>query len=76
MIPEKAQQQHIRQRALRLDSVAKALDISTRTLSRWVATGEFPAPDFRHGSKLVFWRAETVDAWVDQHFTGGAGGVG
>jgi predicted DNA-binding transcriptional regulator AlpA len=52
-------------------TVARRLEIGQRTLWRWVSTGQFPQPDFRMGSKVVRWKAETLEAWIEKSATGG-----
>jgi predicted DNA-binding transcriptional regulator AlpA len=61
-------------RLLRADTVAAELDVSKRTLQQWVAAEKFPPADLRMGAKLVFWRRETVDAWLDEKAAGGGTG--
>jgi predicted DNA-binding transcriptional regulator AlpA len=40
------------------------LGISRRTFERLRAARKFPAPDIRIG-RMNFWRADTVNAWID-----------
>lgn len=44
-------------------SVRELLDVSERTLRRWIVRGIFPGPDKQVGSRR-FWRASTVRAIV------------
>lgn len=46
--------------------VSARLGIGVRTLWRWVSSGEFPAADFRMGTKLVKWRCHVVVQWIEQ----------
>ncbi len=50
--------------AWRLETVAKALNISRRTLERERSAGRFPQPDLRIG-RAPLWRPETIAAWVN-----------
>jgi excisionase family DNA binding protein len=54
---------------MKAEDVARSLQISMRTLYRWLSAGTAPAADFRLG-KVLRWRRETVDAWIANH--GGA----
>ena len=38
---------------------------STQTIINWWHTGRIPPPDFRLSRKAVFWRPETILAFVD-----------
>ncbi|HVT81946.1 MAG TPA: helix-turn-helix domain-containing protein [Phycisphaerae bacterium] len=51
--------------ALQPQTVAELLDISTRTLRRWVSSGYFPPHDFAHRQQK-FYRRETVERWIAQ----------
>jgi len=66
--PEQAEQrlQTMDKLLFRPESVAFVLDIKSRTFRQWVAAEEFPPPDLRKGPKLVWWKAETVKAYVDR----------
>jgi predicted DNA-binding transcriptional regulator AlpA len=44
----------------------RVLPIGRRTLFRWIAGGQFPEADLRVCGK-VFWRRETVLAWLESH---------
>lgn len=48
---------------LSLKRVAETLDVSTKTVRRWIAEGIFPKPVMLPG-KLPRWEAGEVDAWV------------
>ena len=48
---------------LSVDDVAEHFDVSTRTIWRWVADNEFPAP-LRIGRRMRYWDAEQIDAWL------------
>lgn len=52
----------------RPETVARKLDIAQRTLDRWRAVGKFPAPDYRDGPKLMFWKPETVRNWLAEQY--------
>lgn len=47
------------------------LAISRKTLERWVASGQFPAPS-RLGNAAKGWNVEIVRAWIDARSKGGA----
>jgi predicted DNA-binding transcriptional regulator AlpA len=38
-----------------------------RTLDRWISAGAFPRPDIAIGSKVRYWKRETVEAWIEAH---------
>ena len=42
------------------------LPAGQRTLDRWIASGQFPRPDIRLGCKVLYWRRETVENWIDR----------
>ncbi len=48
---------------LRIGDVAKALNVSRRTLERLVSAGGFPGPDKRVGV-IGLWQPATVRAWI------------
>ncbi len=48
---------------VRRQKVAEMLDISTRTLSRKVARGEFPKP-IRIGKGTTRWRLRDIEAYL------------
>jgi predicted DNA-binding transcriptional regulator AlpA len=37
----------------------------TRTLHRWISSGQFPRPDIALGGKIRYWKTGTVLAWID-----------
>lgn len=49
---------------LTVRQVARRLDISPRTVWRWVAVGRFPAP-LRIGPKFVRWRRDDLERYLD-----------
>lgn len=54
---------------LKLSTIAAAIDVSKRTLERWLATEEFPRPDFIKG-QVQWWRRETVENWIERLSSG------
>ena len=46
--------------------VAKALQVTERTVSNWVRNGRFPAPAMVLGRQR--WRAEDITAYVNKQF--------
>ncbi|MGN1209023.1 MAG: helix-turn-helix transcriptional regulator [Duodenibacillus sp.] len=46
--------------------VARALQVTERTVSNWVRKGRFPAPAMVLGRQR--WRAEDVTAYVNKQF--------
>lgn len=52
------------ERVLVIDQLSLFLAVSRRTLERMIATGEFPACDFRIRSRPV-WRSSSVQAWIE-----------
>lgn len=48
-------------------AVARMLDVGVRTLWRWASDGTFPPPDVRVGTRVVRWRRETVDRWIEEN---------
>jgi excisionase family DNA binding protein len=46
------------------EQTARILNVSPRTLSRMVATGEFPQP-YRHSKKLVRYRRADVNSFIE-----------
>jgi|GEM_PF-1005136 len=50
-------------RLLTTKQVVVAVDSTVPTLYRWVAAGEFPPPDTRHGNR-TFWKESTVELWL------------
>jgi predicted DNA-binding transcriptional regulator AlpA len=55
---------------MRKPAVAAALGIGVRTLERMVATREFPPADIQQGSRLLMWRASTVQRWIEDRSQG------
>lgn len=51
---------------LRKPAVAQTLGVGVRTLERMVSTRAFPAPDIKIGSRLLLWRAPTVQSWIEE----------
>lgn len=49
---------------LSLKTVAKTIDVSTKTLRKRVSQGTFPPPDYKRG-RVNLWRRSTVAAWLD-----------
>ncbi len=47
------------------------LPVGARTLDRMIADGRFPRPDIRLSGKQLFWRVETVRAWIAAQAQGG-----
>jgi predicted DNA-binding transcriptional regulator AlpA len=45
-------------------SVAYLLDITMRTLKRWVEKGKFPPPDFRDG-ETIRWSRKLIFDWIE-----------
>ena len=45
------------------DDVAEHFDVSTRTIWRWVADGDFPAP-LRIGRRMRYWDSVQIDEWI------------
>lgn len=43
--------------------LSELLEISTRTLWRWVSSGRFPQPDIKVG-KVRRWKVETIEQWL------------
>ena len=54
-------------------TLRRHLDVSDRTLRRWLATGRLPEPDIRIGSTMR-WRWSTIRAWEAEHATAEAKG--
>ena len=46
-------------------AVAARVGVTGTTISRWVASKNFPRP-MKLGPRTKKWRAEVVDAWLDQ----------
>lgn len=46
-----------------LRTVAQKLKISVSTLTRWIAVGEFPKPDYQIG-RVRKWSSDTIRHWV------------
>jgi excisionase family DNA binding protein len=46
-----------------ITEVASSLGTGRRTLERLIASGRFPAPDYRIG-RCPRWTKATIDAWV------------
>jgi hypothetical protein len=55
-----------------LETVARVLSVSRRTLERERAAGRFPPPDIRIG-KRPLWRPMTVQSWIDKQGDGQRG---
>lgn len=51
-------------RLLKLSDVANRLDVSRRTIWRWLALGRFPRP-IRFSGVCVRWRSEDVEAFIE-----------
>lgn len=49
-----------------LHDISAELHIGKRTLWRWISAGTFPGADLRIGLKVLRWRRETVQAWIDR----------
>lgn len=67
-VPEGAAQ------AMGVEEIAEALKISVATLRRMIATGEYPAPDKRIRSRLL-WNMATHNAWFAALGGEGKGGA-
>ncbi len=51
---------------LRKPAVAETIGVGVRTLERMVSTRVFPGPDIKIGSRLLLWRAPTVQGWIEE----------
>lgn len=51
-------------RVLSKTTVAQRLDVSTKTIDRMVAAGEFPSPDMSIGDRSDRWFLLTVEMWM------------
>lgn len=49
---------------LRLETVIQATGLSTATIYRKVASGQFPKPSRIAGSRAVRWPAASVRSWI------------
>lgn len=56
----------------RLAVTSGKLEISARSVDRYIAEGVFPS-GFKIGSSLVRWRVSVVEAWIRDQSSGGAG---
>jgi predicted DNA-binding transcriptional regulator AlpA len=52
--------------------VLALLGVSTPSLNRWIAAGQFPPPDVMLGTKRA-WKVETIKRWIDAGGTAGKG---
>lgn len=43
--------------------VARLASVSTRTIERWILSGEIPPPR-RLGPRRVYWHPETIAQWL------------
>ncbi|HZL35890.1 MAG TPA: helix-turn-helix domain-containing protein [Tepidisphaeraceae bacterium] len=48
-----------------IEAWCDALGLGRRTVWRWLSEGKIPAPDVRIGEKVVRWRAERIEEWID-----------
>lgn len=48
---------------LTINEVAEQLQVTPRTIRRWAANGEFPAP-ITMGGRTQRWRRPTVEQWI------------
>lgn len=57
-------------RLLRKKAVAARLDVSTRTVDRWIKDGKFPKPNVvlpstgERGGDIERWTIVAVEAWI------------
>lgn len=51
-------------RLLSLAKVAERLDVSTKTVRRWLAAGEFPAATHALPKGQLRWDELTVEFWI------------
>lgn len=38
--------------------------LGSRTLFRFISTGQFPSADVKIGAKVRLWRRETIEQWI------------
>jgi len=50
--------------------VVETLGISSRTLELWIANRGFPKPRKLAGSRLAFFVASDIQAWLDRELSG------
>ena len=41
--------------------------IAERTFWKWVSTGQFPRPDISIGTKIRYWKRETIEEWIQEN---------
>ncbi len=54
-------------RLLSLKRVAEALDVSEKTVRRWVRDGQFPGPTHTLPGGNLRWEEDTVKGWLAVH---------
>lgn len=51
---------------LRERQILQLIPVSRATFRRWLRSGMFP-PGFRLCGQITVWRAQIVQAWIDEH---------
>lgn len=64
--------QPIQPQLLRMQDVARLVNLNARTLRRMVSAGRFPPPDKSIGAKIRLWKRHTVMDWIEDNSGGHA----
>jgi len=54
---------------LSISTLAQHLDVSPKTVRRWVGVGHFPSPDHRIPGGRMRWRQSTLELWLERTAT-------
>lgn len=52
---------------LSIKQTAGLLDVKVDTLLKWIRAGKFPRPDSRINRKCQYWKAESVNLFLESH---------
>ena len=56
-------------RLIRLPEVLQLTGISRATIYRWIGMGTFPPPVNPGDSRMIAWKSDVIEAWVESRET-------
>lgn len=56
-------------RLIRIPEVLRLTGISKATIYRWIGRGTFPPPVNPGGSRMISWKSDTIEEWIESRET-------